>query len=115
MIALKKLILGLLIIGSGALAEWKYIQGIDNGSFAVYKTDRQVIRQFKTQKDGYVNIVPSPSTCLEQMYLLDGNNKIIGQYNLYGKRLINEQIRAGNYYIQIIPKDDCKINVALPQ
>lgn len=110
---MKKLILGLLIIGSGAKA--KYIQGIDNGSFSIYKNDGQVIREFKTVKDGYVNIVPSPSTCLEQMYLLDGNNKIIGQYNLYGKRLINEQIRAGQYYIQIIPKDDCKINIALPQ
>lgn len=107
------MIIGLLIVGAGANA--RYIQGIDNGSFNVYKNDGQVIRQFTTTRDGFVNIVPSPPTCLEQMYLLDAQNQIVGKYDFFTKRLINERIRAGQYFIQMIPREDCKINIALPE
>lgn len=110
---MRKMILVMIMLAASANA--KYIQGIDNGSFNVYKNDGQVIRQFTTTRDGFVNIVPSPPTCLEQMYLLDAQNQIIGKYNLYGTRLINERIRAGQYFIQMIPREDCKINIALPK
>lgn len=109
---MKKLILGLLIIGSGA--EAGYIQGIDNGSYKAYKENGQSLRQFTTNKDGYINIVPTRYDCAESLQLLDQNNRVIYNYQWYKERSINTFIKEGQYYIQVIPKNDCNINVVLP-
>lgn len=110
---MRKIILVMIMLAAGANA--KYIQGIDNGSFNVYKNDGQVIRQFTTTKDGYINIVQSPWHCIEKMMLLDYQNKIIGERGMNDSRGLNVAIRAGQYFIQIIPREDCKINIALPE
>lgn len=109
-----KIIVGLLIVSSGAMADYKYIQGIDNGSYMVYKNDKQSIRQFKTTKAGYVNIVGSPISCAESMMLLDGQNRVIAEKSYYGAAKLNVGIQPGQYYIHIIPNADCTINVVLP-
>lgn len=110
---MRKVILIMIMLAAGANA--KYIQGIDNGSFNVYKNDGQVIRQFTTTKDGYINIVPSPWYCKEKIMLLDYQNKVIGEIGLNSSANLNVAIRAGQYFIQIIPREDCKINIALPE
>jgi hypothetical protein len=110
-----KLILGMLMIGSILQADWKYIQGIDNGSYSVYKTDKQSIRQFKTTKPGYVNIVASPWYCAESIMLLDSQNKVIGERGQNISSSLNVGIPEGQYYIQVIPKQDCIMNIAVPQ
>lgn len=109
---MKRLILGLLLIGS--MAEARYIQGIDNGSYKAKKEDGQNLREFKTLKDGFVNIVPTRYDCAESLQLLDQNNRVIYNYQWYKERSINTFINAGQYYIQVIPKNDCDINVVLP-
>lgn len=98
----------------GSMAEARYIQGIDNGSYSVKKEDGQSLREFKTSKDGYINIVPTRYDCAESLQLLDQSNRVLYSYQWYKERSINTFIRAGQYYIQVVPKTDCNINVVLP-
>lgn len=110
-----KLILGLMILGQGLQAEWKYVQGIGNGTYNIYSTEKQSIRKFTTTKPGYVNIVASPWDCTNSIMLLDSQNKVIGERGANTSRSLNVGIPAGEYNIQIIPQKDCTINIALPQ
>lgn len=109
---MKKLFMLLMTFES--FAEARYIQGIDNGSYKVYASEAQSIREFKTLTDGYVNIVPNPTDCPTSLMLLDAQNRMIGEYKVFFQRSLNVGIPAGQYYIQVIPRKDCTINVALP-
>lgn len=105
-----KVIIGLLIVGAAANAN----QGIENGVYKVRKDDGQNVRQFIMKKDGYINITPMPTGCLHSLSLLDANNRVIRKYRQYQENNMNEKIPAGKYYIQVIPVNDCTINVTLP-
>lgn len=108
-----KMILVMIMLAASANA--RYIQGIDNGSFNVYKNDGQAIRQFTTTKAGYINIIVSPLNCTESMMILDAQNKVIAEKGYYSSSKLNVGLQPGQYYIQIIPSSDCKINIMLPQ
>lgn len=112
---MKKVILILMILGSSVYAE-KYVESIGGGFYRVFKNEGQSIRSFNLERDGYINIVPTPSDCMQALMLMDKNYKVIRTYQIYREANINEPLKAGKYYIQVVPREnkDCSMNVALP-